>query len=88
MTLTIITICIGLAAFIDLFEYAMKEAWGVAQVISFLVVLPLIITLLVLGKLEIIAITFIIGAWIFGRFTVFKKSEPSVKRELKDCQNL
>ena len=83
MTLTIITICIGLAAFIDLFEYAMKEAWGVAQVISFLVVLPLIITLLVLGKLEIIAITFIIGAWIFGRFTIFKKRELPPKGALK-----
>ena len=83
MTLTIITICIGLAAFIDLFEYAMKEAWGVAQVITFLVALPLIITLLVLGKLEIIAITFIIGAWIFGRFTVFKKSERLPKGALK-----
>ncbi|MBO4506848.1 MAG: hypothetical protein J5728_10520, partial [Lachnospiraceae bacterium] len=72
-----------LGAFIDLFEYAMKEAWGVAQVITFLVALPLIITLLVLGKLEIIAITFIIGAWIFGRFTVFKKSERLPKGALK-----
>ena len=85
MTMTIITIFIGLGAFIDLFEYAMKESWGVAQVVTFLVALPFVITLLIIAGLNIPAITFTIGAWIFGRFTIFKKREPSAKRALKDC---